>query len=529
MPHDPVQPAASATITGGRAGRFRMSSTETIVAIIAAVMVIGLFGRIMTFPLGHDEEIHVAAARLIFRQPLYGSLGYNHLPGLPLLLGGVYRAFAADHLLLWGRLLIFACWLATGVLFAAIGRRLHGHARIGLVCAAVLAAGLLGPTGMLVTNNFLPIPFALLGMWWLIEGLSGPEPRIPRLVAAGAAAGFAVSLKISFVFLLPAIVFGALTIPRGVRWAPWIGRVGLPLLIGGLIGCLPAIVVLATGPEMLLAHTLRYFTDAHYAYWQHSDAPKAMSFAAKVLVAQDVWLSGSGLLAGLLVVGAAILFWRQRGSTEPWVAVTMTVALAILFGAIGAFAPAPAFPQYYEPPLPFALLLFMLIYRWLSHTAREALDMVGYGSAAMALAICSLQILPSVPVALMPARWTGVSVHQSGERLRAELAARRLQGAVASLAPIVPLEAGLPIYPEFGAGPFVYRVADYIRAGDRPYFRTTSDTDLPAFLDARRPAAIVTGTEPDLDPAFASYARSHGYAAVPLGRMPVTGFFRPVP
>lgn len=529
MRHGPVQSATPYKAGGLRAGRFGAVSAETIVAIVAVVMVVGLFGRIMTFPLGHDEEIHVAAARLIFREPLYGSLGYNHLPGLPLLLGGIYRAFAAEHLLLWGRLLIFACWLGTGAIFVAIGRRLHGHGRVGLVCATVLAAGLLGPAGMLVTNNFLPIPFALLGIWWLVEGLSGAEPRSLRLVAAGAAAGFAVSLKISYVFLLPAMVFGALTIPRGLRWAPWVARAGLPLLGGGLIGCLPAIVVLATGPEMLLAHTLRYFTDAHYAYWQHSDAPKAMSFAAKVLVAQDVWLSGSGLLAGLLVMSAAILFWRHRRNNEAGVAVMLTVVLAILFGAVGSFAPAPAFPQYYEPPVPFALLLFMLLYRSLNPAAREVLDTLGTGSAAMALAICSLQILPSVPAVLTPGRWTGVRVHQSGERLRAELAARGLHGPVASLAPIVPLEAGLPIYPEFGAGPFVYRVADYIRDDDRRYFRTTSAADLPAFLDARRPVALLTGTEPDLDPEFASYARSRGYAAVQLGRAPVTGFFRAVP
>ena len=86
---------------------------------------------------------------------------------------------------------------------------------------------------------------------------------------------------------------------------------------------------------------------------------------------------------------------------------------------------------------------------------------------------------------------------------------------VATLSPIRALEAGLRPYPEFAAGPFVYRVADFIPPDERQAYATTSAAQLPAFLDARQPAAIVTGDEPDLDPRFEAYALARGYRQVP--------------
>src|SRR5262249_24513762 len=135
----------------------------------------------------------------------------------------------------------------------------------------------------------------------------------------------------------------------------------------------PALVVLVSDPHMLFAHTVRYFTGGHLAYWQHSTAPKAMSPAAKILVAEDVWFAGSGLLAAMLALAAAWSIarhdWRRlRHWPIPFLA--SIVALA----AIGGFAPSPAFPQYYEPPVPFLIMLFLLLYAQIEPHSRFWFD-----------------------------------------------------------------------------------------------------------------------------------------------------------
>ena len=82
-------------------------------------------------------------------------------------------------------------------------------------------------------------------------------------------------------------------------------------------------------------------------------------------------------------------------------------------------------------------------------------------------------------------------------------------------------------YPEFAAGPFVYRVAGFIPAGERAAYRTTSAAELTRFLDARRPVAILTGDEPALDPPFEAYAHARGYRQVATGDPAVRLFVLP--
>ncbi len=496
--------------------------------IVAGLLLIGLFGRIMSFSLSHDEQIHVAAARLIFRQPLYGGLGYNHLPGLPLLLGGLYTLSGTHSLLLAGRLLVFGCWLVTAAVLWLAARHHGGGTRMAVVAMLMLAAGeLLGPAGMVTTNNFLPIPVALLGVHLLIVGLDGERIRSGPVFLAGCAIGCAILLKVSYVFLLPPVVMAALVAPRGISRLQRIRSILLPLAAGGLLGGLPILVVFASDPQMLLAHTIRYFTGGHYAYWVHSTAPKAMSIADKLSVAEGVWLSGSSVLAGLLVgTFAWIVGRRDAASLRSWPIVLMVSIIVI--GAILSFTPTPAFPQYYEPPVPFLILLSILLYGRLGAETRSRLSPLLGVVGGLALVMILPRLVPHMTDIAHPGRWTGNRIHAEGQRIRAELAARGEQGKVATLQPIVALEGGLPIYREFAAGPFVYRVADYLSPADRKLFTTTSPKALSDFLDADPPAAIVIGREAEFDPAFAAYANARDYVPVATGDKQTELLIRPV-
>ena len=471
---DGVWPMTDATAAlsglGAGAGSRRITLRGLLVALAVGVIVVGLFGRIMTFPSTHDELLHIVAARLIFQEPLYGTLGYNHLAGLPLLLGGVFVLTGTSHLLLAGRLLIFLCWLATAAIFWLIARRHEGGARLAATAILVLSAGtLLTPAGMLVTNNFLPVPFALLGVHLFIVALDGPQVRSGVLLGAGIALGFAVVMKISYVFLLPPIAIAALVVPQGMAWRPRFIRVLLPLVAGGIVGALPALVPLVSDPHMLFAHTVRYFTVGHYLYWEHSTAPKAMSLVARMLVAEDVWFGELGLLAGLLVGTAVWALARQDGNRLAWWPIPL-VAGIVLLSALLSFAPTPAFPQYYEPPIPFLIMLFLLLHRQIEPSTRAWFEALTGAATVLALVILLSRIVPNLPGAARPSRWAGNIAHAEGIALRDALAETHRTGKVATLSPVVALEGGLPIYPEFGAGPFVYRVADYLPAADRPYF-----------------------------------------------------------
>jgi hypothetical protein len=507
-----------------RASRMRAAAWS-----IALLLALGLFGRIMTFPLTHDEQMHIAAARLIFQAPLYGELGYDHLPGLPLLLGGFYAAMGSDHLLQTGRVLIFLCWIVTAIVMGLIARRDTGKTMVVVVSILLLFAGaLLGPSGMLVTNNFLPIPFALLGVHSFLVAMENDDFKPGWMFVAGAAIGFAVTLKISYVFLLPPIAVAAVLVPRRTPLLLHLRKVLLPLLAGGLIGGLPVLVVLVSGPVGLYEHTVGYFLGGHRAFWQHSTDPKAMSVAAKMLLAEDVWLGSGGLLAALLAGVTGLLLARNDARRLLEWPIVMVAAL-VACGAIVAFAPTPAFEQYYEPPMPFVVLLFVLLFARLDPALRHRLWPLLATTTVLSLAIIGPRLLLGLPALAEPSHWTGNIMHAQGQRIRAALDAAKTNGRVATLSPIVALEGGLPLYHEFGSGPFVYRVAEYLPASDRRWFKTTSPRELGSFLDRDPPLAVIVGREPQLDGAFAAYARAHGYRLFDTGDAQTTVYLRPSP
>jgi hypothetical protein len=497
--------------------RARAAPRWTIALIaVGAVLLLGLFARIMTFPLSHDEEIHVAASRLVFQAPLYQSLGYNHLPGLPLLLGGIYALTGTTHLLLTGRILIFLAWLLAGLALVLIARR-SGAGRPMAILACLLFAGTgLAEGGMLVTNNFLPIPFALLALHAFLSGLEEGRPRPLLLFAAGLCIAFAVSLKISYVFLIPPFALAALFAPVAGSFGARLRLVLLPIVAGGLVGLIPAAIVILRDPGDVVAHVFRYFIGPHRAYWQASTEPKAMSIAAKVLIAEQSWLSGTALLAALLAASLWVVA-RARGGAS-WRAewpLLLTLAL-VASAALLAFVPTPAFPQYYEPPAPFVVVLMILAFARLDAKARaEALPFLGI-AGAIALAILALR-LGDLPTLARPGRWTGVALHQEGMRLRQAIERSGVAPIAASLSPILPLEGQVSVYPEFAAGPFVYRVAEFIPSRDRRWYTTTSAADLPRFLAAHRPGAIIVGRERTLDGPFEAFAQAHGYRLVDIG------------
>lgn len=503
---------------------------NAVTVAVLALVAVGIFARIMNYPLQHDEEIHVAAGRMLFQEPLYTSLNYNHMPNLPLLLAGLYALTGTDHLLLAGRILIVASWIMTAGLFVLIARHFRQPFHLaGLAILLLTGNTLLGPAGMIVTNNFLPVPFALLGFYLFAVATDGPAPRPVFALLAGISLAFAIGLKVSYIFLAPPFAIAALLVPHGLSVWRRVRLVALPLLGGALIGGLPAILFLLDNPDSFLAHTLRYFTVAHKAYWQAITEPKVMAIAGKVMLAQDAWLAGSIVLCACLAGFFALTIVARDGARQLlWWPVALMVALMIL-GAGTAFVPTPSFPQYYVPPIPFLIVLMMLLHARLAPLDRAPAALLLVAVALLTLAAAAPRLMLDLPRLASPGKWTGLAMHREGERVRQALADAGLHGRIATLSPIIPLEGGLPIYPEFASGPFVYRVADLIPPADRRWYRMVSARDLPAFLAVTPPDGILVGAEGALDAGFQNYATAHGYRRVDMADPALNLFIRQQP
>lgn len=503
--------------------RYRIRGVEAKQAGLVAAAVLAalsLFARIMTYPLRHDEQLYLPAGILFSPGSLYPELGFNHFPNLPILLFGVFAAFGVDHFLLVGRLVVFLSWIAACVALAQISYRYTASTAVTalLLMLFVMNPILLGPTGMLVSNNFIAIPFALFGLHFFLMGADRPEPRRGLILLSGVFVAAAIGFKANYIFLILPFALAALHVARRAATGRGMALVTLPFVLGGLIAGAPALYYLLSDPAGFVAHTVSYHRGPHVDYWlanSELDGTKILGWGSKFQVAHGLWLAGTTILIPLTILFMLVLLGaRSSGRTAfvtwPILLVMALVALASLI----SFAPTPAFPQYYTPPIPFGIVLVALLYGRLDaaerSTARPFLQV-----AAILCVVAGMPLLAAaLPKVAPPSQWTGYRVHESAQAIRAAVncGGANANASLATLAPVYGLEAGLAVYPQLALGPFIYRVAERIPESDRRHYRyLSSRAEIAKVLESSPPTGILVGFEGDLELPLAQFAETNGY------------------
>jgi len=454
---------------------------------------------------------------------IYRDFGFNNFPNLAILLHLVFATIGGTDYLTLGRGLIFSGWLlaigAIGLLAFRATRSVPAAAASMLLL--MTNQDLLGPAGMTVTNNFLPIPFALLGTWFFISAADRPDPRAGMFFLSGFSLAVAIGFKVNYVFLVPPFAVAVLIIHPVIGWRARLLTMGLPMLVGGIVGLLPVLSHLAHDPDGFLAHTIRYHRGPHIAYWMANPdlfGTKITSLPDKLRLAAKVWFSGgSGILITAAMAYCAILSarggrWRELVRWPIILVLSLTLCLGLI-----SFLPTPAFPQYYVPPIPFAILLLALLYGRCMGREHGATHFIVPSLVALAILLGTPRLLASLPSIADPSRWTGQRVLDQSRTIAHRLAAGGRSPALATLAPIYALAGGMSVYPELAAGPLVYRVGDLIPAGDRiHYTHLASPTTIGRVMAAHPPDGILVGYEGPLDAPFAEYARTNRYREVLL-------------
>jgi 4-amino-4-deoxy-L-arabinose transferase-like glycosyltransferase len=469
-----------------------------------------LFARIMRAPVGRDENMFFTIPMLAGEGDPYRDFGFNHLPNLLLLAGPLMRM--ADEPFLAGRLLVFLAWLLTAAVMAAHGVRATGSRRVAALGVLLLGTSplLLNATGTLISNNFLPIPFALAGALMMFTALEGAEVRRGRVLLAGVLLAVAAGFKANYVFVVVPFAVAAFLVPRALPLAARLRQVVLPLLAGGLLGGAPTLLALARDPAGFLAHVAGYHRGPHVAHAAQSLDPALVRTPAERLqLALELWGSGGTLLAGFVVLVLAIMLvgrgWRPRWE------VLATLALVGL-GMLVSFVPTPSFPQYFSPPVAFLILLMLLLIGELQPGERAQLRPWLLGLAIAVVAIDGPRLARDLPALADPSGWTPSKVDRNAAVVAAAAGGR----PVATLVPVYPVAGRAGVYPELAAGPFIYRVADLIPPEDRRHYRLVSPAALPAMLDRVPPGAVLLETDGALEAPLAGWALANGYREVAL-------------
>ncbi|TPW28996.1 hypothetical protein [Pararhizobium mangrovi] len=493
------------------------------IPVASALLGVFVFVRLMNFELRQDEQLYVPPVDLLDHHALYRDFFYNQVPGSAWWFYAVRHLFGTHDLLLSARLGVLFVWIALAggiclVSYLLVRNWLFAFCAVVLTCANEL---FLNQTGMAATNNLLPLPFALIGTGLFIHGACRGRVRPLVLFVAGVSLALAVCFKISAVAFVPAVGIAAFLVPKTLPARQRLRMVVAPLLVGGIVGAIPILVYLIAEPKLFLAHVLGYHTGAHIGYWTahgQEGGGVALSALAKIRLAWSVWFSGAVPVA-IAAVLALVFVQRQFDRTFSRLprasAASMVLAASTVLAMAVGFLPTPGFPQYYALALVSLPLALALAFSALAPFERRQ----GLGvlvAATVVVVVCAVpRFAEFLPLTLHPDKWTVTKVHRHGIAIRQALSEHGLSGKIATLAPIYPLEASLPVYMELATGPFIYRSAEFVDPGMIRYYRTTSPATVGSLFEKDPPAALLLGFDPVLERPLRDYAVRHGYVQDP--------------
>jgi hypothetical protein len=477
-----------------------------------------LFARSMSRFFDLDEHQFVAPPLLLWRglRP-YVDYPYFHMPYLVY----VYAAllWLAPYKLLLARTLSVVCATATAaVLFRTGWSRLSDlEARwrwliVGGLVATFLCSRLFTFTSGWAWNHDTAVLAILLCYLVHRHGLRSGDPRF--FLLSGALFGVATCIRLS---IAPAALplAASLVVPAlGASGKTWRKRLAAVAYfgLGGLVASLPGLALMYEVPERFFFGNVTYAR--YYGAFAQATSVTAITPLGKIgyLVTTAVSDPGNLLLFGLASVWLVRLPRRWRGGAAD------QLLLACLLAALwlGAMAPTKAHYQYN-----YVLLPFIVIAGWETIAADRGdpvrfvrwCRIVGIGTAITVVTGLPRWYWGLINLA-SPQAWVPVQVHATGVWVDGQLP----PGArVMTIDPLIALEGGRDVYPQFATGRLVFNVGSFISAADRRKFDMAFGSELAALMEREPPGAFLydVGLE-ILVPDFVAYARAHGFRSIDL-------------
>ncbi len=500
-----------------------------------------ILSRAVSSGINHDENQFITPGQLLIEQGLlpYRDYPYTHMPyAIP------FYALAAsvsqfDYLAarLLGVLTWLACIAALVAIFRLIDRKLARPPGDGRTWASLL--GEFALVSVLVDlrlsvflqgsalNHMLATLFSLLAFLAFMRGSTAVTAPHSSAFWSGLLVCAAGLTRFNYGSLVPVLgllwVLYAVVFTRSRR----IQLLGA-FIAGIVIAALPAMILAVLAPAHFYYGNIVYI-QLNTLYYRGIGWREAMAVPSKLsMLSQGLWddpveagLYGAALIA---LVFLLVRLARRNFSAEDLLAAGAAAFAGTLF--LTAFAPTPSQLQYFFAPLPFLLVLLVLIARrfpWRSDL---------FGSAGWFLIVAAIVIGASrsdpfggLRALLDPSAWPPLQIHAFAQNLAREQHVP--PGRVLAILPMIPSEAGYAAYPFTATGPLSWRTSLLLSEERRTQYGVVSPNELPALLDREPPVAILTGLEPpkagftERDPGgierpFAAYAEEHGYAPVTL-------------
>lgn len=477
----------------------------------------------------HNEQMYVAAGKLVAEGELiYRDFGFVQMPYLPFVYAGIFSLPLQCDQMLLARLFNWAMWYMGAFVVYAIARKV-GHDR--LLGLTLMVFYIVSPIMLRITheasNYALPATLSLVQFLLLARDPLGPPLRHPllRSTLIGMLGGLAVGIKLYYLPVVLPCLFLA-----GFAGRPTQSLAALTLGAAGFaFALLPAAVLWCSMPTSFLFFNLEFHgltTNAYRAVG--TTAPisilQKMNYIRERLLAD----SGGGFTTLFLCWGTYWMVRRGCGLSRGLVYSFAAVLCSITLGLSVVVFMTPCWPQYLALVMPYVFVAAILALCYLPTDLAETRALL----MTVAAFVSFLAFLnPKDAAALLsPQRlWQPLVSRTQAAGIHDAVSQASVSGKLATLQPIFAIQAGMPFYSEFSAGPFVFAVADGLPEEKQKQFVSVGRDRLTRVLDADPPAAILAGFYAGDrmfdDSCLIAYAEQRGYRRTTLASFPKQVFF----
>ncbi len=496
-----------------------MAQISRIIGPLAGLwLTAAVSAHIMMEPSDHNENMYVAAAVMAKSHYIYKDFSYAQMPFLPFFYSFLYEATGTDRLLFAARVLTCALWAVAAYALLGVARVVSGSRPISWCAFFLFATNTFVLRASTECSNYVSSMACFnVALLLFVIGIRSQHCRPLLLATGGLFAALAVGLKLYYVAVLPPLFVLALLYPRSVGPRERIFAGVLPLCVGFLAGITPALVIMCRDPKIFLFNNLLFYRITTLAYLEHTIPQYAtgLTLGSKVhVLLRDAFERPSVLLIFVSIAFSGSVVWaRGRGRGKGLVSqapLALGVSTTLLAAVLVAYM-TPLWPQYFAFPVPFAILTFAALHGQLRGGDRRANLRLSW----ILVGLCFLENGPNLirrlPALTRPAQFVPMGFHRTALAVQRLVRQSSDTGPVATLTPIYPLEAGLPIYHELSTGIFLYWIGDRLTEMERRRYVATAPSVIDRMLEERPPRAILVGRYRQEEVPLILYARRHGY------------------
>jgi hypothetical protein len=466
--------------------------------LISAVLLLAILANSMTKPVGHDEQMYCTAGALVAQgKMIYRDFSYvAQMPYHPLLLAVLFRVLHTSYFLLVGRMISVVCDILVVVCIVGIYWHIFKpFTTMGFFLG--LGANILWIFNPLVDyangfawNHDVAILCVALSLWLLLSADFQLESRYWRVALIGGLLTFASCMRITTAMVQLVFVVFLLGLSAKLKKEKF--RTALPLLVSCAIMLVWPVWVIASAPRAFFLNLL--WIPALNGEWLRR---VGMTYDKLSLTLES--LTTVGYLA-IIVIGIcfcmlAVLCRQKLKAADPRGTLLSFLVAITMFGA--AYIPSTMWRQYLAMPVAFIVIGFAYILMWFrkfNYIKYFKINFIIFIAGTVITVASHTIVLQRIPRLFYLENWTAIKVHRISEDIAARIKEPKL---ILTLAPLYAIEGGCRCYTEFSAGPFVYRVADYMSGWDRDITHTIGARTLKTLVEKSPPSAVILCAEPE--------------------------------